>query len=131
MNSEQEELIKNLRELTNYLESKEFVSTGAGFGSVEVVLYCKDGQEFLENVSKMGSFTREFTDWSAQVIKKFGTCRFILHSSREMVCQKIKIGVKVLPAEPERIIPAKPERIVDEYEYKCPESLLTKANGTD
>lgn len=124
MNAEQAELIRSLRDLADYLETKEFDLGHTTIGTVDVYLFCDDGQAFLKNVKVMGGFQREFNDYSAQAVKKFGMAKFIVHSSREQVCERVKVGVEVRPAEPERVIPAQPERVVDKYEYKCPESLL-------
>ncbi len=124
MNNEQQEVVNGLRQLADFLENREFnLNGGTGFSTPELYLFT-DGGTFLENVKQLGGFTKEFTDYSAQAIKTFGKAKFVVHTSREKICEKIEDGVEVLPAEPERIIPAKPERIVPKYKYKCPESLL-------
>jgi len=128
MNEQQTQLIKSLRDFASYLETREFDTSAANFSGTDIFLFCDTGNSFLENTKHMGGFKRNFTDYSATLDKKFGKITFRLHSSREYVCEKVKVGVKVIPAEPERIIPAKPERVIDKYEYKCPESLLKGEN---
>lgn len=124
MNQEQKDLIQSLRDMADWLEGREFdLSSGVGFGNVEVYLFT-NGSTFLSNVRRMGGFVREFNDYAAQAIRKFGNARFVVHTSRETVCEKIEVGVKVIPAQAERIIPAQAEKIVPVYEYRCPESLL-------
>ncbi len=124
MEMQQQEIIKSLRDMADYLESHEFdLGGGIGFGSPELYLFT-DGSGFLENVKRMGGFTREFNDYSAQAVRKFGDAKFIIHASRPAVCEKVEVGVRVVPATPQRIIEAQPERVEPVYEYKCPESLL-------
>ncbi len=121
---EQQSIVTSLRQLADFLETKEFtLSGGIGFSNPELYLFT-DGESFLKNIQQLGGFTKEFTDYSAYAIKTFGKAKFVVHTSREKVCEKIEDGVEVIPAEPERIIPARPERIVPKYKYKCPESLL-------
>lgn len=127
MKPEQKELVDSLRSFADFLERTELDFENAYFGLTEIYLFCANADSFLKNTKALGGFTREFNDYSAQVHKKFGVVKFTVHTARESVCEKVKVGVEVLPAEPEKIIPAKPERVVDKYEYKCPESLLSHA----
>lgn len=128
MNVSQQELINELRAMADYLETHEFDDCrGSGFSHPEVYLFT-DGGGFLDNVKRMGGFKREFTDYSAQAVRQFGGSKFIVHTSRETVCERVEVGVIVIPAKEERIIPAEPEKIVPRYEYKCPESLLRGEN---
>lgn len=72
-------------------------------------------------------------DWYC-LIKHFGkhvTLEF--NKSRELVCERVKVGEKIIPAEPERfipeqVIPAKPERVEEVYEWKCPPVLAKPAD---
>ena len=131
MNQEdKQKLVGELRKMAAFLEVTEFVDDTAFFSNPEVYLFCPNAESFLGNIKVIGGFTREFNDYSAQCIKKFGDVKFILHSSRETICEKIEDGVQVIPATPEKIIPATPERVVPKYKYKCPESLLGKEVGT-
>lgn len=124
MNQEQKDIIQSLRDMADYLEGREFdTSYGIGFSNPELHLFT-DGPGFLTNVKRMGGFVREFTDYSAQAVRKFGGAKFIVHASRHTVCEKVEVGVRVVPATPERVIAAQPEHIEPVYEYKCPESLL-------
>ncbi len=124
MSEQQKEIVSSLRNLADYLDRNEFDLSRASFNIPEVWVFCENVESFLSNTKKMGGFTRNFDEYSAQLEKKFGNAKFILHSSRESVCEKVKIGVTVIPAEEEKIIAAKPERVIDKFEYKCPDSLL-------
>lgn len=128
MNISQTEMINSLRGLADFLESRPLDLTGAYFSTPELYLFCNSSEEFLSNVKRLGGFKREFNEYYAQAIKRFGDIRLIVNVNRQAVCERVKVGVEVRPAEPERVIAAVPERIVDKYEYKCPESLLSGEN---
>ena len=51
---------------------------------------------------------------------------------RDAVCERVKVGERVIPAQPEvelpaKVIPAKAEVIEEIYEWKCAESIFTNA----
>ena len=128
MHQEQQNVIDELKQLVSFLESHEFdLEDGKHyFSNPELYLFTNTGDGFIKNVRNLGGFKREFNDYAANAVKQFGSTKLVVHSSRGSVCEKIKVGVKVVPAVPERIIPAQEERIEEVYEYKCPESLLAK-----
>ena len=131
MNQEEKQaLVDGLKKMAAFLEVTEFVDDSAYFSNPEVYLFCPDAESFLKNVKVIGGFKREFNEYSASCIKKFGDVKFTLHCSREAVCERIEDGVQIIPATSEKIIPAQPERVVPKYKYKCPESLLGKEVGT-
>lgn len=57
--------------------------------------------------------------------KEFGPAvKLELFIEREKVCQKVKVGEKVVPATPETVVPAKPETVEPIYEWQCTDPLL-------
>jgi hypothetical protein len=74
-------------------------------------------------------------DWY-MLRRYFGPSRRVLiewNEKRDEICTKVKIGEKVHPAKPEEtvVIPAKPERVEEIFEWRCPESLLSKDEQAD
>lgn len=90
----------------------------------------------------------------AEVIRKFGAMDKVVSEShpnlfilrkkedgfvvefnfnRNDVCRQVKVGEKVLPAEPAKTIniEAKPERVEPIYEWQCPDSLLRPKDHAD
>jgi hypothetical protein len=56
--------------------------------------------------------------------KEFGGgVKLIWFADRNAVCERVVVGTKVVPPQPERVIPAEPERIEELVEWHCP-SLL-------
>jgi hypothetical protein len=43
---------------------------------------------------------------------------------RDQICERVKVGEKIIPATPEMTIPARPEKVEEIFEWKCPPSLL-------
>lgn len=83
-----------------------------------------------------GSLEKRYDESSFRLRKDFGGGIILeTYSSRESVCQRVKIGERVVPAH---VVPAKPaepeliveEKTVDEYAWECPgDSLLAPPAG--
>ena len=117
---DKEKMVKDLRAMADFLEQKEF--TGR-FGEVPVYIFCDSKEIFSKNVAAMGSFAKSADSW-INATKRFGNVKLEVTAERSVVCEKVKVGEKIIPATEEQIIPAKPERKEDIYEYKCPESFI-------
>ena len=51
--------------------------------------------------------------------KQFGPVSLECNVPREQVCERVVVGRRVIPAQPQQIVPAKPEEVVDEVEWRC------------
>ena len=126
--TKKEQFVKELRELANFVEGSEF---GDDFkvSNQTFHLFCHSKDEFKKRVKALGNFEKSADLW-LNATKRFGDfISFQVTIMRDIVCKKVKVGTKIVPAQeekviPEQIIPAKPESVEDVYEYKCPESFL-------
>jgi len=51
-----------------------------------------------------------------------GGIRFRFYSGSG-ACERVQVGTKIIPAEPERVIPAQPEREEPIFEVRCPDPI--------
>lgn len=57
--------------------------------------------------------------------RNFGTAVTLdVTIQHQFLCERVKVGEKVIPAKPETVVPAQPERVEEVYEWKCPPSVL-------
>lgn len=125
------EYVKALRELADYVEAREFPDQWKGYwGSDDsfeppyLSIRVNEKKDFGTFCSAMGSYEKERTDYSTGALAKLpGGAIVRVYSSRDVVCKKIVVGKRVIPATQERIIEAEPEREEDIVEWECPESF--------
>lgn len=124
MDNPNADLISGLRQLADFLEERPLreicQQTFHVFGHTP--------EEFAEQLRIMGTADKSAGSGFFFAKRKFGQ-KVELHLciEREQVCERVKIGERIVPAEPERIIAATPERVEEVYEYRCPESILALA----
>jgi hypothetical protein len=130
-------LIDELREVIAFLEERpDFPSLGTCYTFYAFVRGDDNlkAMDELRNAAKMMNGCKKSADaeWF-NLTKEFGVngagARIQVTRSRDKVCERVKVGEEVIPAQPERVepekvIPAAPERVVEKFEWRCPESLL-------
>lgn len=92
-----------------------------------VNLFAHTKDEFL-SMRRAGGLKHkgECGDWLV-FSKSFTNClRLEVNIKKEKTCSRVKVGQRVVPAQPER--PATPERVEDIYEWVCPQTLLGTAD---
>lgn len=132
--NENAELIRALREVANFLEGNPQERI---YSSIVLSLFPQGKEELLRVASSgFGTLHKKTIGDSLYALEKrfCKTPEVFLQwvVNREAVCQRVKVGEKELPAEPEMVLPAKPEVIIPAkparvepiYEWKCPPSLL-------
>lgn len=119
---ERQETIAGLRELLECLENGyAVVPNYASFlipaTSREELLAIRAAYHLPSKDTSTGNFAfeREFR----------GGVKLRTYAPRETVCQRVKVGTKVMPATPEVTLPAKPERVEEIYDWICPDSILS------
>lgn len=111
--------IKALRELANFLESREDAVLPVGDA---MHAYTSDGEVFKRGVKAIGLMGRKhFDDW-ANYIVDFGAIRYVLYTPREAVCKRIVKGTENVP---EQVVPAHVKEIV---EWECEPWFANGAN---
>jgi len=117
--SNKQAIAKELREMADYLESRDFKleASDSLFGGASIYLSCETIPSFKQNIKAMGAFEKGAgSDLEAH--RKIGCSTLQVYIARSKVCRKIITGKKIVPAQP-----AIPEKEVDTYEYKCPKSF--------
>ena len=67
-----------------------------------------------------GKWTKRDSDFGLMYFDStFGPFALHLYIEKTEICERVQVGVKTIPAEPERFVPAKPERIEPQYEWHC------------
>lgn len=125
------EYIKGIRNLADFLESKEFPESWINsYGGEEsypnpyLSLFVYKKEDFSLFSKLIGGFKKSVTDSFLSFEKEGSSFSMMVHGSRENICERVKIGTKIIPAKEEEIIPAEPEKEEDVYEWKCPESFI-------
>jgi hypothetical protein len=124
-----ESFIKELRDTADFLEERGF-DENIRIGSFMIYLFCNDVDTFTRNTKALGSFEKDAQFSYLNATRKMGANFSIqVTIARELICKKVVVGKKVIPAReetiiPEKVIPAMPEREEDIIEYECPESFM-------
>lgn len=128
------EYIAALRQLADYLESHEITDTYKNrwsgkdedlFSAPHLEVYT-DNKELFGNIcGAMGSFIKEVSDYSTGAVHKLPSgAYFGVRASRSVVCKRVIVGTKTVPAKEEEIIPAEPEHEEEIVKWECPESFI-------
>lgn len=120
--------VDGLRKLADFLEdNQEFPLT---IGGLTLYLFALSKEDFAKQARLIGSAEKQDNGMYLTMHKNFSpTVKLDLSCDRDKICERVQVGERVLPAEPERIIPetilpAKPETREPIWEWRCPDSLL-------
>lgn len=132
--TKQEVLILALRAMADLYERNPELPT-PDYSSAMLIYGVKKG-ELPMYARAFGSCDKVFDEYSYRLSKDFGAGIVLqTYSSREAVCERIKIGEEIVPAH---VMPAQPateevfveERVKEIFEWKCPGSILASTEGT-
>ena len=110
-----------------------FLADNPGFvvdGVLWMNVFARSKEQFVAQMRFLGSAAKLEGNAYLTIQKKFSRNVVIeLNCQREKVCERVQVGERVIPAEPERTvpeitIPAKPETREPIFEWQCPDSLL-------
>lgn len=125
------EYVAALRELADFLEKREFPdSWKSSYGSDEsypnvyLSLFTYNKDDFSNFARMLGSFEKDASDSYLSCTRKLDNSMIIVHGYRDRICERVKVGTKIVPATEAKLIEAVPEHEEDIYEWKCPESFL-------
>lgn len=135
-----DEMVEGLRKMANWLENRAVeLPIPCGFtGSVYTgamhdhrgIRHSMDstlGMALIANAA--GDVDKEVSPQLFKLTKDFGGgVKVEWVAYRESVCEKVVVGTKIVPAEPERIIAAVPERVEEVVEWRCPSLLKAAAS---
>ena len=132
MSEKNQKLIEGLRQLLAFVEANddfEFVP-----GSDDFVLqlqwhawyiHKEDEQrlaiaDLTRRMAKVGKVEKFYSSDYAWIRLPFGPhVRIDLSTMRKTICERVVVGKKLIPAQPERVIPATAERVEEEVEWRC------------
>lgn len=135
------EFIAGLRAMADWYEARP--NLPAPIADCEAVLFPNDKAELAALTREAGTLNKSGVPESdyMELQRKFTAAqyypvvRFRIAADKSKTCERVKVGEKVLEAQPERIvpetiIPATPEQVVELYEWKCGSVLAPPAVGT-
>ena len=145
MNKKNAQLVAGLRQLCDFIEANgdfEFVTQTTEenpivvFNWREWYLWRKPAEEkrrlFAELAKILGKSNKVYFDNFLLLRRNFGPfVRFEAVASREVVCERIVTGRKIVRESPEIIIPARPMMEIDEVEWNCKPILEILAEVED
>jgi hypothetical protein len=121
------EYVSGLRKIADFFEERPSLKVPS---SLQFDVWCDDREEMIEAAKIAGTTEKIWQgDW-LYLRKSFADHVSVdFNLRRNALCEKVSKGMKSVP---ETIIPAKPEEIipaheVEEFEWKCPESLLAES----
>jgi hypothetical protein len=124
MTTQRTDYIRGLREMADWLEAHPDVPAPC---SDIFNVFVKDKERFLE-VRRAAGLSNKSGDANYVYFYKVfsGDIRLEINIKKELTCERVKVGEKVIPAKPARTIelPAEPEKREEVFEWRCPESLL-------
>jgi hypothetical protein len=125
------EYVAALRELADYVDAREWPEKIQGwlgpqdtFDAPNLVFSTKNKTEFGLLCASLGKFEKtrnEYTTGATATLES--GVKILVTANRDVVCRKIVVGKKTVPATEERI-EAQPEREIDVVEWECPESFI-------
>lgn len=122
-------LISGLRELASFVESNSDIDFPA-FMELNTLTpitlnvyswYADDKKTFIADlVRRLGASEKIFQDSFISVDRAFGPCvKLSLSMERDLVCERVVVGKKEIPAVDELTVPARPAHTEDIVEWKC------------
>lgn len=143
MNPTQErkdEIVEGLRKMASFIEASDLqlplphnMDLPIYSGSVtdpRGIMHSMDSKVGMALIANMaGSVDKEVDVSFFKLVKDFGGgVKLSWTAYRETVCERVVVGTKVVPAEPERLVAAVPERTEEVIEWKCPSLLKAGAS---
>lgn len=122
---EKTEYIRGLRDMCDWLESREELPAPSG-----LIAWCWTAQSvaaFAELRRNAALTDKRYDGDHLEFYKNFGIHEAYIFANRSLVCTKRIVGERVVPARPKHIIEAVPEHAEPVYEWDC-ESVLEKAH---
>ena len=128
--SEKASIVEQLREAADWLEARpELIEHFPDVYLFSTTFY--DKAAFSKAAKVFGAANKSSDEWHYKLEKNLPSGAFLrLSGSRDSVCTRVKVGVKVIPAKPETVIPATEETVAEIYEWQCPDSILKPETAT-
>ena len=132
METKNAELIQGLRDLLAFVEANQDFEFNpvVGMSNVELkagMWYIHDDErqrifiaDLTRRMAHVGKVEKLYGDDFAWIRLAFGAhVKFEIATMRKTICERVVVGKKLIPAQPERTIAATPETTVEEVEWRC------------
>lgn len=107
-------------------ELAERVPHGPYVGSTDMIIVAHTSEEVAQTVKAIGGKWQKDNNENnmliIQTVTDTADIRLVINHAH--ICERVKTGTLLVPAQPERTLPATPQHEEDVYEWKCPESIL-------
>lgn len=127
-----QELIQGLRDMLAFVEANQDFDFCPTAGTCTVDLNFRTWYMQSDDVRRVaianltrrmahaGKVDKLYTDSFAFIRLNFAPAvKIEISTMRETVCERVVVGKKLIPAQPERVIPAQEETTVEEVEWRC------------
>jgi hypothetical protein len=138
-----QEIIQGLRDLLAFVEANEDFDFAPGTDTniVEMAFraWYQPGEDrqriaignLTQRMAHRGKVEKLYGDEFAWIRLQFGKfVRLDISTLRKTICERVIVGKKLVPAQPERVLPATPETTVDEVEWRC-HPVLVRPESTE
>jgi hypothetical protein len=114
-----QQMIDDFRQMLNWLEDHPSCPLPTEILIQRCNIYAETLPEFLEIRRQLeaGGEKKSISD-TIYFTRRFGDLELDININKDNSCERVKVGERVIPAQPERTEPV--------YEWKCPDSLLGK-----
>ena len=87
--------------------------------------------DLTRRMIRVGKVEKLYSDEFAWIRLDFGPhVQLAISTMRKTICERVVVGKKVIPAQPERTIAATPEQTVEEVEWRCHPVLTAGSSHT-
>lgn len=118
--SDRAEFINGLRDLANWYGEHPDLEAPGAYGGFNI--YTQSPEHFAELRRILGVSEKQSVTDTIYFRKSFGSyVKLDININKEKTCEKVKVGT--------RIVPAQPERVEEVYEWKCA-PILEAAEAT-
>lgn len=125
------DVIRGLRELADFLESWP-ECPGVSSPNVNIWLPTEeDAKPVMAAFAKhAGHVEKHFLETTAYLRKKFaGNVWLDINANRNAVCERVQVGTRIVPAQPERVLPATEDKEEPVFEWQCGSFLAAPEEG--
>lgn len=136
-----QEYIQALRELADFVESKDLPDTWGpayswsdvqNYPTPEMTFQFHKKEEFGDFASRLGSFDKESSDYNVAIVSKLSSgAKVTAKIAHEQVCKRVVTGTKLVEFRQAYMVEAVPEHEEEIVEWKCPESFLALKGETN
>lgn len=125
--------IAGMRDMLDYLEENEDVPMP--YLSQADAFVSNDKDKAIRELAAVarcpGKWKKVAEDEWYRLEQHFGPITLHVNSTRDLICERVQVGIKTIPAREAFTVDATAERTEPIYELVCPDSILALANNKE